>query len=766
MPPSSAEAETHPARDQLPRRDAWLLAGILLVYLALGAAYSVVNPVLESPDEVRHYPYVKHLADGRGLPVQGQGDAAWEQEGSQPPLYYALAAALTFWIDTDDLDEVRTLNPHVKVGEPGAPDNKNILVHGPAEAFPWHGAVLAIHLVRGLSLLLGAGTILCTCALARTLFPQRRGLALGAAALNAFLPMFVFLSSSVNNDNLVTLLSSLALLMLARCATGEGRLRGLAPLGVVLGLACLAKLSALALLPLAALVLAIWHQRTWRAGGSRDAWGALWRFLGDGLRVGLPVLAIAGWWYLRNLLLYGDPTGLSAMLSVVGGRMAESTLADRWREFIGLAMSFWGVFGAFNVLMRPVWIYQVLHVLGLMGLGGCLWACVRARRGGWNGSWVLAIPVLWVGMVSVSLARWTTLTMGSQGRLLFPALAPLCIGLALGWSAWFPRRVRAWAPALGAGLLLALSAVAPSAVIAPAYARPRLLSPADIPASARPVRADLGEGMRLLAYEAHPADLAAGEDVSLTLYWECLRPMDADYSVFVHLLGANARIIGQSDSYPGGGTYPTSQWEPGAVFADRYVVRAAESAIPTAQVQVAVGAYDLAAGTRLPILDAQGTPAGDRCLLAALPFHASGPAVWTPAGYQLGDDVALEAYALEADHAIPGTPLVVWLRWRALRDVQVNYSVFAHLLGADGQPVAHQDNWPQDGGYPTALWRAGEVVEDRYALVVDPAAAPGACALVVGMYDQALAYLPVVDGSGIGLGTRANLCQVMVTTAR
>ncbi len=41
----------------------------------------------------------------------------WRQEGSQPPLYYAMGAALTFWIDTSDMEVVRQPNPHARAGE-------------------------------------------------------------------------------------------------------------------------------------------------------------------------------------------------------------------------------------------------------------------------------------------------------------------------------------------------------------------------------------------------------------------------------------------------------------------------------------------------------------------------------------------------------------------------------------------------------------------------------------------------------------------------
>ena len=86
----------------------WVRAesGILLVVLlftVLAGAYSIITPMFEAPDELHHYFYVKHLADGNTLPIQDPAvESLWAQEGSQPPLYYALAALATSWIDTSD----------------------------------------------------------------------------------------------------------------------------------------------------------------------------------------------------------------------------------------------------------------------------------------------------------------------------------------------------------------------------------------------------------------------------------------------------------------------------------------------------------------------------------------------------------------------------------------------------------------------------------------------------------------------------------------
>ena len=89
-----------------------LLAAIIVTFVVLASIYALITPVFEASDELWHYPMIKHLADGNPLPQQvfdPQLAGPWKQEASQPPLYYYLGAALTFWIDTSDIDQVRSL---------------------------------------------------------------------------------------------------------------------------------------------------------------------------------------------------------------------------------------------------------------------------------------------------------------------------------------------------------------------------------------------------------------------------------------------------------------------------------------------------------------------------------------------------------------------------------------------------------------------------------------------------------------------------------
>ncbi|MGC8880234.1 MAG: ArnT family glycosyltransferase, partial [Anaerolineae bacterium] len=100
-----------------------------------------------------------------------------------------------------------------------------------------------------------------------------------------------------------------------------------------------------------------------------------------------------------------------------------------------------------------------------------------------------------------------------------------------------------------------------------------------------------------------------------------------------------------------------------------------------------------------------------------------------------GGEITLLGYDLPQCRVQPGSALPVTLYWRAERDVQRHYIVFNHLLGADRRQWGGRDRIPRDY-YSTALWAAGEVVRDEYALPVDAAAPPGVYHLDVGLYQM------------------------------
>jgi len=751
--------------------------GIVLIlagFVALATLYSVTTPLFESPDEIWHYPVIQHIASGHGLPIQEPGTGQlWQQEGSQPPLYYLLGAAATFWIDTSDLTQRLWNNPHAHIGIPLADGNKNVIVHTAAEDFPYRGTVLAVHLIRLLSVLLGAITVLFTYRLALAIFPEQVALAAGAAAVCAFIPQFLFISGSVNNDNLVTTLAAVALWLVVRLWQGDASPGHLLRLGIVIGLAALSKLSGLGLLVLAAAALGVvsWQRRSLRL------------LLQGGVLVVAPVLLLAGWWYARNWTLYGDPTGINVMLDVIGRRPQLASWPQLLAEAEGFKISFWALFGAVNVLAEA-WVYRVFDFLSIVATLGLLFLAARwliqrppspVGDGGGRGwgsatqATLLAMLFLWLGIVFVSFVRWTQMTMASQGRLLFVALPAIAILFFAGLTAWVPRRFTGVVAALVGALFFVIAALIPCRTIAPAYARPTVLTSIDEATIPQRVHVTYGDQAELIGYALDSQAVRPGEALRVTLYWRALAPLDKDYSLYIHLFGWNGQRVGQRDSYPGGGAYPTRLWQPGDVLVDSYLVSISPTATVPSRGLIEVGLYDRATMERLPSHDGAGRPIDSpiigRCKLAATASPA--PSVPHAVDYRLGEQAALVGYEVNGGSVPaalqPGDSLRLVLYWRALAKMDRDYTVFVHLEDEAQRIWGQKDGEPQAGNYPTSLWDAGEVVRDERELTVAPDAPPGVYELTVGLYlVDSGERLPVTTAEGRLLGNHLVLGQVQV----
>ncbi len=717
---------------------------IILGFLILGTIYSVVTPVFEATDELSHYPVVKNIADGHGLPVQDPSvETLWQQEGGQPPLYYALGALATFWIDTDDLPKRLWRNPHATIGVPLETDNKNMIIHTQAEKFPYKRTVLAVHTIRLLSVLMGAGTVLLTYLIGRETFPNHPPIAIGAAIFTAFNPMFLFISGAVNNDNLVTLLASLSLLLMARILRGKGSNRHIFLLAAVVGLAALTKVSALGLIPLGFLLLVVlaWRERRPLAFLIRWGFSSL-----------VIILVIAGWWYFRNWYLYGDPLGWNVWLAIIPGRERPPTLRELLAEFEGFRISYWALFGGVNVLVSSIiyHIYDSLSLLALAGLFLSAWRYLRGRER--RGGLPVAILILWIAIEFIGLLRWTTLIAASQGRLMFAAISAISLLLAAGLNALAPRKLQTGLPLALGTLMFTMAALCPFCYIAPAYAKPPLLSSEALPSATHRLDITYDQKIKLIGYELDKKRVRPGESFFLTLYWQSLAKMQENYSIFIHLYGREGEKVAQRDSYPGGGSYPTSLWQTGDIIKDRYKITISPEAEAPALSRVHVGLYTLENFQNLPALDGQGKSIGLSPLIARVeivPAQRPPYAIETPLHYEFGGRIALIGYGVDRKEIKAGETLELVLYWQALSEMERDYTIFTHLIGEGGRIWAQQDNQPLGGEFPTSFWEKGEVLKDYYELALKEDAPAGPYALEVGIYDAETGVrLAVTDEAG------------------
>jgi hypothetical protein len=560
-----------------------------------------------------------------------------------------------------------------------------------------------------------------------------------------------------------------------------------AALGLVIGLAALTKEGTLGLIPMAfgTATVAAWQRvndelRRTRDGGisptpllprspasprgraTSVVSPAVGGLLSAFILITAPALLVAGWWYYRNVVLYGDWLGWNAFIAVLGQRGHPASLAQLWGERRGFLMSFWGLFGGVNVPMWP-WVYTALNVVLAMSfigfliyLGRTLIVALRNLRAA-SDPWFarllrpvefhfgLIVNLLFAAAIVYGLVQWATTTWSSQGRLVFTAISSLCVLMTLGLAEWgraandlMGRRTEIrtlrtghWMIGFVAVFLFFIAAAAPWLWIRPAYEPPTTAGPL-----VGAIDATFGERMRLIGYEVEYDDTRPGDPVTVRLEWEALQDMDRDWSVFLHL---NDPVLGgpiaQRDMYPGAGLLATSLLEPGRRWVDTYVLTIPATAIAPAELELAVGLYDFANGQRLPVTD-DGPPitaADDAVVLATIPLAAAEGAYPNPVSIFFEHGLELVGFEVSPRRAAAGETIELFTYWRPAQPLPADYTFFAQIVGEDTTRQAAADVTPPR---PTSGWAADETVEVRFSLPIDPVAPPDAYPLIVGLYTR------------------------------
>ena len=145
--------------------------------------------------------------------------------------------------------------------------------------------------------------------------------------------------------------------------------------------------------------------------------------------------------------------------------------------------------------------------------------------------------------------------------------------------------------------------------------RPRSYVLPSVPQYATEVSAD---GLAdLVGADLSAVRLSPGEPITVTLYWRALGNTERDYSVFVHAVGPDGQVWGQSDAWPAQGGAPTMTWAEGEVIEDRHVFDLHGDA-PSGSYELYVGLYDARDGTRVSLHEEGDRLANDRARIAEL----------------------------------------------------------------------------------------------------------------------------------------------------
>ena len=390
--PDAGSGETMPTRTRGHRRRlalALLIPSVLFVGVAL--SMSLLTPALTNNDEAGHVQYAVYIESHGALPMIGiqNGD-----ESHQPPLYYA---TLALWMKVTGIQ-------HVTLTEPVSPATS-----------------ADVHVLRLPGIAYGLVTVLAAFGCAWVL-TRRLAFSSAVASTVGLWPKFDVVSGAVTNGTLTCTLCALALLALLLWLRADRRAAlwaGVA--GLMLGLAAITELTSL---PIAGLLLLL----IVAVSVSRRRWR-------DPLLAVALFAAVSGWWFVRNLAVYGDPLAsaatrayLSRAIPILVCPCPGWTLGTVLHQ---LVYSIW-YDGGFNQWALPWRLSAAIGVLAVLCLGRGIWIVWRHHRTAGAGRLDLLTLLLTALGAVIALGEISTQTSQAEGRYLLIAASAWSLLLVAG----------------------------------------------------------------------------------------------------------------------------------------------------------------------------------------------------------------------------------------------------------------------------------------------------------------------------------------------
>jgi hypothetical protein len=208
-------------------------------------------------------------------------------------------------------------------------------------------------------------------------------------------------------------------------------------------------------------------------------------------------------------------------------------------------------------------------------------------------------------------------------------------------------------------------------------------------------------------------------------------------------------VIGQVNTYPDGGNWPTSMLSPGRVLADTYYVPISPEAEAPAVIRLALGIFEFEDPSRAakPALDAAGLPVEP--VVGAIPLL---PERWPqldparPLEATFAGQIKLVGYDGPARLKVkPGAQVPLTFYWETLAAPGQPFTLFIHLV----EPVSGTQKAGFDGAppFPTSYWQPGYTLVDPRQLSLPADLLPGDYEVRIGWYNLAtLERLPLAGG--------------------
>ncbi|MCI0475878.1 MAG: hypothetical protein L0Y55_06485, partial [Anaerolineales bacterium] len=241
--------------------------------------------------------------------------------------------------------------------------------------------------------------------------------------------------------------------------------------------------------------------------------------------------------------------------------------------------------------------------------------------------------------------------------------------------------------------------------------------------------------------DLEPAPPQPGKAMRVLVYYRALARMFPMYSTMLSVHDSAGKLIGDYEGFPGSYFFPTYRWQ-----SDDYSRSAWTLDLPA---DLPVGLYTLDLYWYVYDLDTRKSDytRESHLALGGIRVGDFGVAQIEHArNARVGDAISFLGW--NGARAIArGQTLSLDLIWRADRARGESYTVFVHLVDANGRVVADADSPPFSGLFTTERWQVGEVLRDRHALKIPNDLAPGDYAVEIGMYLPATGARLPVDGA-------------------
>jgi hypothetical protein len=475
-------------------------------------------------------------------------------------------------------------------------------------------------------------------------------------------------------------------------------------------------------------------------------WQARWSWQDVARVISISLIAtalFAGWWYVRNWQLYGDPLALKATASI-WGRGTPLTVPVFAEELVRIGKTFWMMVGYLhNPVLAPNWFY---FYTAFATVGAIIGLILYWRDYGRSTYWIFVLALV----VVAGMLFYGTLSVDiSYGRLLFPAIAAFAPFFVVGW-----KRL------LGNYMLVILIPIIYVAYFAPqnflSIAYPTLHPVQGVPASATPVHwvtKWYPESFEIVAVDVPRKPVTSGDSLHVDVYIRGTYPINTslrataidsvrvDRLDYVEIFPAMGGTDALGDSvYRIPVDFQLKQ--PGVIRSPRLVV---------VNIEWYNNQYDTLINYEngRSLVEIQGPVFYDpRYHVSELPMKPE------PNRFADEGELQLQSYNMPQSLRV-GNSFDMQFIWQTRQPLSQNWTLTIQLFKVTDESTASTSSAQSDGilwWYPTSEWLTDKAFEDTRTIELSANIEPGDYEIRVGWYrpdNGNFVRMPVTQGEHV-----------------